>query len=247
MTTERPPHLPPQLDLNQLPQHVAIIMDGNGRWARKRFMARYQGHRNAVKAVRTTVEAAAELHLTALTLYAFSTENWKRPQEEVSVLMNLFSEYLQKELGTLTRNNIRFQIIGDRSRLPNFIHDPLDNTLSATKNNTGMTLNLAVNYGGRAEIVRGVQLLVQQVQKDSIPVDQIDEAYFSQFLYTSDIPDPELLIRTSGEQRISNFLLWQAAYAEFYFTETLWPDFTRDEFYQALLAYQQRHRRLGGV
>ncbi|MBF0276275.1 MAG: isoprenyl transferase [SAR324 cluster bacterium] len=236
-----------QLDLEHLPRHVAVIMDGNGRWAKRRFMQRFQGHRNAVKAVRTTVETAAELKLHSLTLYAFSTENWKRPSQEIDVLMNLFSEYLQKELDNLHRNNICFRVIGDRSGLPGFLQNHLTRTLDTTAENKGMILNLALNYGGRAEITRAIQLIVKRCRESSLPIEQIDEAFVSQYMYTSGIPDPDLIIRTSGEQRLSNFLIWQSAYSEFYFTEILWPDFSKDDFFKALLDFQQRQRRLGGV
>ena len=222
-------------------------MDGNGRWAKKRFMPRTQGHRNAVKAVRTTVETAAQLKLFSLTLYAFSTENWKRPSHEVEMLMELLAEYLQKEWNTLAENNICFRVIGDCKALPDFVQKHLSHALESTAQNTGMVLNIALNYGGRAEITRAVQLIVQHAQKHPLTADEIDEGFVSQFMYTADIPDPELIIRTSGEHRISNFLLWQSAYAEFYFTETLWPDFTENDFYQALYAFQTRQRRLGGI
>ncbi len=236
-----------QLDLNRLPRHVAVIMDGNGRWAKKRFLQRFQGHRNAINAVRTTITTAAELHLTSLTLYAFSTENWKRPPKEISVLMDLLVEYLQKELDTMNENNIRFRAIGDYAKLPDFVQKHLQHTFQSTANNTGMVLNLALNYGGRAEIIRAIQLIMKGVQEKSVLPDQIDEKLVSSFMYTSDLPDPDLIIRTSGEQRISNFLLWQSAYSEFYFTDVLWPDFTKEDFYKALLEFQQRQRRMGGT
>ena len=233
------------LDLNRLPKHVAIIMDGNGRWAKKRFLPRFEGHRNAVKSVRTIVEVSAELHLTALTLYAFSTENWKRPQKEVSILMELFSEYLHKELSTLRKNNVKFQILGDPTALPEFIDGPLEKTIKETANNTGLILNLAMNYGGRTEILRAVNTLIQEATLNSEL--QVTEELFSEKLYTHSIPDPDLIIRTSGELRISNFLLWQAAYSEFYFTDTLWPDFSKEEYYRALYEFQQRERRMGNT
>lgn len=236
-----------QLDLEQLPRHVAIIMDGNGRWAKKRLLKRFRGHQNAIKAVRTTVETAAELKLTALTLYAFSTENWKRPAQEISVLMNLLTEYLQKELSTLNNNNIRLKIIGDRKALPDFVQGPLSHTLEDTSTNTGMVLTLALNYGGRAEMIHAIQSILKQSQNTSIDPQAIDEAFIAKHLYTSDLPDPDLIIRTSGEKRISNFLLWQSAYAEFYFTEVLWPDFSRADFIHALKEFQLRNRRMGGI
>jgi undecaprenyl diphosphate synthase len=239
--------LPASLDPQRLPRHVGIIMDGNGRWAQRRKIPRFQGHRNAVKAVRSTVETAAELQLEALSLYAFSTENWVRPQKEVSVLMELLYEYLHKELKTMLDNNVRLQLAGDISRLPNFLQDPLQRTLEMTQNNSGLTLNLALNYGGRAELVRAVQHIAELVQQGALQPEAIDEATMTRHLYTANLPDPDLIIRTSGEQRLSNFMLWQAAYAEFYYTEVLWPDFNREDFLNALLCFQQRHRRMGDV
>ncbi|MBF0351031.1 MAG: isoprenyl transferase [SAR324 cluster bacterium] len=235
------------IDKQLLPRHVGIIMDGNGRWAQQRIMPRFQGHRSAVKAVRVTVETSAEIGLKALTLYAFSTENWKRPQTEVSILMDLLAEYLEKELNTMLTNNIQLRLIGDRAALPEFIHAPLDRALQNTAGNTGLVLNLAVNYGGRAEIIRAVQSIVSAYAKQPFEIGTIDDAMLQQHLYTPDLPDPDLIIRTSGEYRISNFLLWQSAYAEFYFTNVLWPDFTQEEFFKALLDFQNRQRRMGGV
>ena len=220
-------------------------MDGNGRWAEKRLYPRVYGHRNAVKAVRATVEAAAELKLKVLTLYAFSTENWQRPEKEVSELMDLFAEYLQKELQTMLENNVRFLVVGDRSGLPNFLQSPLQHALESTSSNTGLLLNLAVNYGGRAELVRAVKNICIQAKSGQLHEDQIDEALISRHTYTPDVPDPDLIIRTSGERRMSNFLIWQAAYSEYYFTEVLWPEFSKEDFYRALREFQQRDRRMG--
>ena len=220
-------------------------MDGNGRWAEKKLYPRVYGHRNAVKAVRATVEAAAELKLKVLTLYAFSTENWQRPEKEVSELMDLFAEYLQKELQTMLENNVRFLVVGDRSGLPNFLQSPLQHALESTSSNTGLLLNLAVNYGGRAELVRAVKNICIQAKSGQLHEDQIDEALISRHTYTSDVPDPDLIIRTSGERRMSNFLIWQAAYSEYYFTEVLWPEFSKEDFYRALREFQQRDRRMG--
>lgn len=236
-----------KIDLDKLPKHVAIIMDGNGRWARKRLMPRFQGHRNAIKAVRTTVETAAELKLTALTLYAFSTENWTRPKKEISILMDLFAEYLQKELDNMMQNNIQLRVIGDRAGLPAFLEGPLTKTLSSTSQNNGMVLNLAVNYGGRAELIRAMQMILEKDREEKIQLEAIDEDFISQYTYTPDLPDPDLIIRTSGELRISNFLLWQSAYSEFYSTEVLWPDFNKEIFFEALYEFQQRQRRIGGI
>ena len=220
-------------------------MDGNGRWAEKRLYPRVYGHRNAVKAVRATVEAAAELKLKVLTLYAFSTENWQRPEKEVSELMDLFAEYLQKELQTMLENNVRFLVVGDRSGLPNFLQSPLQHALESTSSNTGLLLKLAVNYGGRAELVRAVKNICIQAKSGQLHEDQIDEVLISRHTYTPDVPDPDLIIRTSGERRMSNFLIWQAAYSEYYFTEVLWPEFSKEDFYRALWEFQQRDRRMG--
>ena len=241
------PPVPSQLNLTRLPQHVGIIMDGNGRWAQQRLIPRFQGHRNAVRAVRAVVETAAELGLQVLTLYAFSTENWVRPRQEVNVLMELLHEYLQKELGTMLENNVSMRISGDTTRLPEFLHKPLENALNLTESNTGLTLNLALNYGGRAELVRAMPQMARKIEDGELQAGEINEEAIHQHLYTSGLPDPDLIIRTSGEQRLSNFLIWQAAYAEFYYTEVLWPDFTKDDFHKALQAYQQRQRRMGDI
>ena len=234
-----------KIDPKALPQHVGIIMDGNGRWAAKRHMPRAHGHRSAVKAVRSSVEAAAELGLNVLTLFAFSTENWQRPKKEVSALMELFYEFLEKELHTMLENNVRFQLIGDRDKLPDFLQDRLSNALNSTSENTGLLLNLALNYGGRDEISRAVRKISASVKKGELQPENIDEALISANTYTAGLPDPDLIIRTSGELRLSNFLIWQAAYAEFYFTEVLWPDFNKEDLHKALLEYQNRKRRMG--
>ena len=228
-----------------MPKHVGIIMDGNGRWATERLYPRGYGHRNAVKAVRATVEAAVELELEVLTLYAFSTENWQRPAQEVSTLMDLFAEYLEKELKTMLENNVRFQVAGEREGLPKFLQQPLDHALDATSENTGLLLNLAVNYGGRAELLRALKQISSLVQSGKLSVEEIDETLISEHTYTPGVPDPDLIIRTSGEQRLSNFLIWQAAYSEYFFTDVLWPDFDKEDFFQALLEFQKRKRRLG--
>ncbi len=236
-----------KLDLQRLPKHVAIIMDGNGRWATKRLIPRFHGHRNAVKSVRATVEAAVELGLEVLTLYAFSTENWQRPKNEVTALMNLFFEFLEKEIETMLKNNVRFKIVGDRDGLPDFLQDRLGKVLEQTSNNTGLMLNLAINYGGRSELVRAVKQIAASVQQGHLQISAIDEALISSNTYTVGDPDPDFVIRTSGEIRLSNFLIWQAAYSEFYFTDVLWPDFTKEDFYTALLEFQNRQRRMGGT
>ena len=222
-------------------------MDGNGRWATKRNIARFEGHRHAVKSVRVCVEGAAELNVPVLTLYAFSTENWQRPKKEVSALMNLFFEFLKKELNTMLKNNVRFRLIGDRYGLPDFIQDRLSHALESTANNTGLLLNLALNYGGRDEIVRATRILAEEVKLGKLVPENIDESLISSKTYTAGIPDPDLIIRTSGELRLSNFLIWQAAYSEYFFTNVLWPDFTKKDLYEAIREYQKRKRRMGGA
>ena len=232
------------LDPSRMPRHVGIIMDGNGRWATERRYPRVYGHRNAVKAVRATVEAAVELELEVLTLYAFSTENWRRPAQEVSTLMDLFAEYLQKELKTMLDNNVQFQVAGESQGLPQFLQQPLNHALESTSENTGLLLNLAVNYGGRAELVRAVKKIFYLVQSGNLNLEEINEDLISEHTFTPGIPDPDLIIRTSGEKRLSNFLIWQAAYSEYFFTDVLWPDFDKEDFFQALLEFQKRNRRL---
>jgi undecaprenyl diphosphate synthase len=234
-----------QIDRSALPRHIAVIMDGNGRWAKKRGLPRVAGHRAGTRAVRQIVEGCAELHIPALTLYAFSVENWKRPRTEVSTLMSLLREYLTKELETLCKNNIRLQTIGRTDELDPSVREDLLRTIADTSRNTGMVLSLALNYGGRAEIVDAVNRILSNGRKDSR--EPMTEQEFSKYLYTTGLPDPDLLIRTSGELRISNFLLWQIAYAEIWVTDTLWPDFDRQCLYQALIAFQKRERRYGGI
>ncbi|MBP6234923.1 MAG: isoprenyl transferase [Saprospiraceae bacterium] len=235
------------IDLNKLPAHIAIIMDGNGRWAKTHGKPRVFGHKNGVLAVREVTEAAAELGIKYLTLYAFSTENWSRPSFEVNALMALLVETVKRELSTLNKNNIRLQAIGDLSKLPDMTRKTLLEGIEQTKNNTRMTLILALNYSSRWEIVEAVKKIATQVNDGLLSVDNITSDVFSEYLTTKDIPDPELMIRTSGEHRISNYLLWQAAYAELYFTSVLWPDFRREHFYQALLDFQGRERRFGKI
>ena len=224
-----------------MPKHIAIVMDGNGRWAKKRGLPRILGHRAGAKTVRRIVEASAKLGVKALTLYAFSTENWGRPAGEVGGLMKLFERYLVSELENLHGNNIRLRMIGEFSRLPQTTKDKLKKVIHQTENNTGLTLNLAVNYGSRQEIVRAANLAFEKKGA------KIKEADIGENLYTAGMPDPDLVIRTSGEMRISNFLLWQIAYSEFYFTGTLWPDFKAEDLYEAIIDFQKRERRFGGV
>lgn len=233
------------INIAKLPKHIAIIMDGNGRWAKTQGKPRVFGHKNGVISVREVTEAAAELGVGFLTLYAFSTENWSRPSVEVNALMTLLVETVKRELATLNKNNIRLQAIGDLSRLPEKTRLTLLEGIAMTQNNTRMTLVLALNYSSRWEIVEAAKKIATQVVNGELTTDQINNDVFSSNLTTRDIPDPELLIRTSGEHRISNYLLWQAAYAELYFTNVLWPDFRKDDFYLAILDYQNRERRFG--
>jgi len=234
-----------KINLEKLPNHIAVIMDGNGRWAKTQGKPRVFGHKNGVTSVREVTEAAAELGINYLTLYAFSTENWSRPSFEVNALMTLLVETVKSELKTLNKNNIRLQAIGDLNKLPTKTYKTLLEGIELTKDNTRMTLVLALNYSSRWEIVEATKKIALDVQNGILKVDDIDAALFSSNLTTKDIPDPELMIRTSGEHRISNYLLWQAAYAEFYFTPVLWPDFRKDDFYQAIIDFQGRERRFG--
>jgi undecaprenyl diphosphate synthase len=236
-----------QIDLERLPCHIAVIMDGNGRWAKGRRLPRVAGHRQGIKSVREIVETSARLGLQVLTLYAFSVENWKRPKMEVDTLMRLLSEYVHKELHTLMENNIRFQVIGRWHELPVEVSRDLEWGMSETQNNTGLLFNIALNYGGRTEIVDSVRKIVSRIIEHGQNPEIITEELISNNLYTAGIPDPDLLIRTSGELRISNFLLWQIAYAEIWVTDVLWPDFRKQHLYQAIIDYQKRERRYGGI
>jgi undecaprenyl diphosphate synthase len=232
-----------QVNFEHLPAHVAIIMDGNGRWAAQRHLPRVEGHRAGIDSVRDVVEASARLGIGVLTLYAFSVENWKRPRAEVNTLMMLLKRYIRLELGTLLKNNIKFRVIGRSEELPHDVQDELDIGIRQTASNTGMLFNIALNYGGRAEIVDAARRAIAE----GIRADDLDERRFGDLLYTAGQPDPDLLIRTSGEMRVSNFLLWQIAYAEIWVTETLWPDFRRRHLLEAVVAYQKRDRRYGGI
>ncbi|HUR30950.1 MAG TPA: isoprenyl transferase [Saprospiraceae bacterium] len=234
-----------RIDLSKLPQHVAVIMDGNGRWAKEHGKPRIWGHRNGVKAVREVTEAAAEIGIPWLTLYAFSTENWNRPRMEVGALMDLLVSTIREELETMNKNNIRLGAIGDIDRLPPRTRKALLEGIENTKNNTRMTLTLALNYSARWEITQAMQKVALKAKDGTLDPNDIDETKVNSFLTTAQMPDPELLIRTSGEHRISNFLLWQIAYTELYFSDIYWPDFEREEFYTAILDFQQRERRFG--
>ena len=232
-----------QIDLNQIPEHIAIIMDGNGRWARAKSLPRIAGHKQGVKAVRNITEFCGQLGVKYLTLYTFSEENWNRPQMEISALMKLLVSSLKKEVRDLNKNNVRFTVIGDVSKMDNFVLDELNEAVQLTKNNDGINLNLALSYGGRQEIITAFKHLYSKISS----VDEITEDRFESYLYTSNIPNPDLLIRTGGEMRVSNFLLWQIAYTELHITNTFWPAFGKNELSIAINDYQHRERRFGKI
>jgi undecaprenyl diphosphate synthase len=236
-----------KIDLRRLPQNVAIIMDGNGRWAERRHLPRIAGHRAGVKMTREIVDTCARLGVPCLTLYAFSLENWRRPQAETAFLMRLLREYLKREMPALHKNNIRFLAIGRASELPDAVRKDIDESMRLTARNTGMKLAVALNYGGRAELVDAFNSMLDDIRANGLSAFHADEQTISNHLYTAGLPDPDLLIRTSGEMRVSNFLLWQIAYAEIYVTETLWPDFSRARLLEALIDFQKRERRYGGL
>jgi undecaprenyl diphosphate synthase len=230
-----------------LPSHVAIIMDGNGRWAKERHLPRVEGHRNGVESVRAVVRACGEVGIKYLTLYAFSVENWNRPKDEVDTLMKYLARFLKNEIGELNRNNVRLEVIGQIYRLPEFVQEQLKKTQAALAKNNGLTLVLALSYGGRTEIIEATRSIAEQVKAGRIDTAEINEHLIAQHLYTRNYPDPDLLIRTSGEMRVSNFLLWQISYAEFVVTPTLWPDFRKAQLFEAIEEYARRHRRFGKV
>ena len=236
-----------QLDLQRMPQHIAIIMDGNGRWAQRRHLPRVAGHRAGVKPARGVIETCARLEVSALTLYAFSLENWRRPKAEIDFLMRLLRQYLRKELPIIHENNIRLLVIGRPEQLPAEVQQDIEQAMRLTAGNTGMRLAVALNYGGRAELVDAFNAVLDRVRHNGLSTYRVDEQTIADHLYTAGLPDPDLLIRTSGEMRVSNFLLWQIAYAEIYVTETLWPDFSRAQLLEALLDFQKRERRYGGL
>jgi undecaprenyl diphosphate synthase len=235
------------IDLKNLPSHVAIIMDGNGRWAKQRGKARVFGHKSGVKSVRKVIEASADLGIKYLTLYAFSTENWKRPKAEVESLMTLLISTMNSEAKTLIDNNIRLVTIGNSSSLPKIVNDRVEELKRKTNKNTGLTVNIALSYSSKWEILNAVKNISKDASDGKIDIDNLDESIFDKYLTTEGMPFPELLIRTSGEYRISNFLLWQIAYSELYFTDKLWPDFGKDELYEAIIDYQKRERRFGKI
>lgn len=235
------------IDLEKIPEHVAIIMDGNGRWAEERFLPRNAGHQEGTKRVVDIVEVAADLGIKYLSLYAFSTENWKRPKEEINGLMKLLVYYIRSELNKIHKNNIKVQTMGDISKLPKIPKQEVEKAIERTKNNNKMVLNIGLNYGGRDEIIRGIKNILYDVKMGKINEEDIDTKIFSNYLYTKGMPDPDLLIRPSGELRLSNFMLYQIAYTEFWFSDIYWPDFREEHFYKAIIDYQKRDRRFGGI
>ncbi|MBP2031655.1 undecaprenyl diphosphate synthase [Clostridium algifaecis] len=235
------------IDKNNIPKHIAIIMDGNGRWAKSRNLPRSMGHKAGVEAVREIVKECNNLGIKYLTLYVFSTENWKRPKDEVSVLMKLLVKYLRKEFNELNENNVVINHIGDIHKLPELCEKELNTAYENTKNNTGLILNLAINYGGRSEITRAFKLMNRDIKNGILKEDDIDDSTISNYLYTKNMPDPDLIIRPSGEQRLSNFLLWQCAYSEFWYSDINWPDFKKSDLHKAIYDYQNRDRRFGAI
>ena len=235
------------LDPKRFPQHIAVIMDGNGRWAQRRHLPRVAGHRAGVQTAREVIETCARLKIPALTLYAFSLESWRRPKAEIDFLMRLLREYLRKELPTIHKNNIRLLVIGRPGQLPSAVQEDIERAMRTTAHNTGMKLVVALNYGGRAELVDAFNAILDRIRHNGLSTFRVDEQTVADHLYTAGLPDPDLLIRTSGEMRVSNFLLWQIAYAEIYVTETLWPDFSRARLLEALIDFQKRERRYGGL
>ena len=235
------------LDMDNIPAHIAFIMDGNGRWAKKRKMPRTYGHHEGTKTIRTLALEANRLGVKAMTVYAFSTENWKRPKDEVNALMKLLVQYLRSEVSELHRNKVVLRVLGDITALADECRKEIEESIELTKNNTGLVLNFAFNYGGRDEIIRAVKNVVDDVQEGKINKENITQELFANYLYTKDSPDPDLIIRPSGEQRLSNFLLWQCAYSEFWYSNINWPDFSEKDLQQAIYDYQNRDRRFGGV
>ena len=236
-----------EIDCNRLPKHIAIIMDGNGRWASKRALPRVFGHKAGMEALRVVVKACSDMKIKILTVYAFSTENWNRPTDEVSYLMNLLIEYMRKEINELNRNNVKVKILGDLSALPQITKQEVEKAVSLTENNNGMQFNIALNYGGRAEIINACKMIAEDLKEDKISKEQITEDLISNYLFTAGDIEPDLIIRTSGEKRLSNFLLWQSAYSELVFVEEMWPDFNKNRLEKAIQEYQNRDRRFGLV
>ena len=235
------------IDLKNVPKHIGIIMDGNGRWAKNRFLPRIAGHKEGMNRVVDIVEECCKIGIRTLTLYAFSTENWKRPEEEVNGLMNILVIYINSQLKRILENNIVFRVIGDYSKLPDSIVKLLEDSINKSKNNNGMVLNIALNYGGRAEIIASIKKLYDDILKEKFSIDNLNEESFKKYLYTKENSDVDLMIRTGNEKRISNFLIYQLAYSEFYFTDILWPEFCADDLYDAIYDFQNRNRRFGGI
>ena len=235
------------IDFTNIPKHIGIIMDGNGRWANNRFLPRIAGHKEGMNRVVDIVEECCKIGVKTLTLYAFSTENWKRPEDEVKGLMNILVIYINSQLKRILENNIVFRVIGDYSKLPSSIVKLLDNSIDKSKNNTGMVLNIALNYGGRAEIISSIKDLFDDISKGNFSIDDLNEENFKNYLYTKENSEVDLMIRTGNEKRISNFLIYQLAYSEFYFTDTLWPEFYANDLYEAIYDFQNRNRRFGGI
>lgn len=235
------------LDKNNIPRHVAIIMDGNGRWAKKHNLPRTAGHRKGINVVEEIIEAAGNLGIKVLSLYAFSTENWNRPKGEINMLLGALNHFLKKNINNLMKNNIKFRVMGDIDKFPERIRRLLLDVQAKTENNSSLILNIALNYGSRFEIINATKKIIEQISNGKLNINSLDENNFSQFLYTKDLPDPDLLIRTSGEMRISNFMLWQLSYAELYFCKKFWPDFSKDDLKNAIIEYQKRERRFGRI
>lgn len=235
------------LDMDNIPEHIAIIMDGNGRWAKKRKLPRTMGHKAGVETIRKVLKEADKLGVKYMTLYAFSTENWKRPKDEVSALMKLLVQYLRQEINELHKNGVKINVLGDILKLPKECQEEIEKSVIKTKNNTGIVMNIALNYGGRDEILRAVKLISDDIEKGIIKSSEIDQNIFEDYLYTKGIPDPDIIIRPSGEQRLSNFLLWQCAYSEFWYSDICWPDFKETDLHKAIYDFQKRDRRFGGV
>ncbi len=235
------------IDKGKLPVHIAIIMDGNGRWAQKKGLPRVMGHKAGMEAIKKTVKSCSNLGIKILTVYAFSTENWNRPQDEVNYLMDLLVEYMRREVNALHKNKVKIKILGEVDMLPDQTRTEIEEAIELTKNNEGLQFNIALNYGGRAEILRACRNLIKDLEAGNLDMDSADEKVFSSYLYTSNDPDPDLIIRTSGEQRISNFLLWQGAYSELLFVDRLWPDFDEAVLHSAILEYKNRNRRFGAL
>lgn len=236
-----------EIDKGKLPVHIAIIMDGNGRWAQKKGLPRVMGHKAGMEALKKTVKSCSDLGIKILTVYAFSTENWNRPQDEVNYLMGLLVEYMRKEVNALHKNKVKIKLLGEADILPGQTRTEIEEAIELTKNNEGLQFNIALNYGGRAEILRACKNLIKDFETGNLDMDSVEEKVFSSYLYTGNNPDPDLIIRTSGEQRISNFLLWQGAYSELVFVDQLWPDFDEAVLHSAILEYQNRNRRFGAL